>query len=56
MYQEYERTLHYSNRTGQMHASGRADGQTCIDCHKGVAHKMPKMPGKPGQEQDFNVQ
>ncbi len=43
-------------RAQQMHASGKADNQTCIDCHKGVAHKMPKMPAKPGQEQDFDVQ
>ncbi|WP_369074443.1 NapC/NirT family cytochrome c [Nocardioides malaquae] len=19
------------------------DGQTCIDCHKGIAHKLPDM-------------
>ncbi|MDO3873466.1 NapC/NirT family cytochrome c, partial [Salmonella enterica] len=25
------------------------DGQTCIDCHKGIAHKLPDMRDvKPG--------
>jgi hypothetical protein len=21
-----------------------AEGQTCIDCHKGIAHRMPAVP------------
>jgi cytochrome c-type protein NapC len=25
-------------------AEGFQAGLTCIDCHKGVAHKLPKMP------------
>jgi cytochrome c-type protein NapC len=27
-----------------MHRTALANGQTCIDCHKGVAHKMPTQP------------
>ncbi len=29
------------------HKKGREKGQTCIDCHKGIAHKLPK-----GYEED----
>ncbi len=25
-----------------IHAKAEDDGQTCIDCHKGIAHKLPK--------------
>lgn len=24
------------------HTKAKVDGQTCIDCHKGIAHKLPK--------------
>jgi cytochrome c-type protein NapC len=24
------------------HMKAKADGKTCIDCHKGIAHKLPK--------------
>lgn len=27
------------------HAKGRAEGQTCIDCHFGIAHTEPEGPG-----------
>lgn len=26
----------------QVHSQAEAAGQTCIDCHKGIAHKLPK--------------
>ncbi len=26
----------------RMHMKARAEGHTCIDCHKGVAHRLPK--------------
>ncbi len=26
----------------QRHMKAKAEGQTCIDCHKGIAHKLPK--------------
>ena len=28
-----------------MHAAREANGQTCIDCHFGIAHRMPDGPG-----------
>jgi cytochrome c-type protein NapC len=35
-----------SKRASDAHATYLADGgQTCIDCHKGVAHKLPNMTG-----------
>lgn len=30
-------------RSNQMHQQGFAEGQTCIDCHKGIAHKLPPV-------------
>ena len=27
----------------KMHPKGIAEGSTCIDCHKGIAHKLPDM-------------
>lgn len=26
------------------HEQGFAEGKTCIDCHKGIAHQLPHMP------------
>lgn len=32
-------------RARKQHETAQADKQTCIDCHKGIAHKLPKdMP------------
>jgi cytochrome c-type protein NapC len=25
------------------HADAEAAGKTCIDCHKGIAHKLPRL-------------
>jgi cytochrome c-type protein NapC len=33
------------------HAKAKADGQTCIDCHKGVAHKLPKEYHDPSEDE-----
>lgn len=30
---------------GKMHDQAIQDGKTCIDCHKGIAHKLPDMKG-----------
>ena len=30
-------------RSNQMHQAGLAAGQTCIDCHKGIAHSLPAV-------------
>jgi cytochrome c-type protein NapC len=32
------------------HMKAKADGQTCIDCHKGIAHHLPKEYRDPGEE------
>lgn len=32
------------------HMKAKADGQTCIDCHKGIAHKLPKEYRDEGEE------
>ncbi|MDR0439637.1 MAG: NapC/NirT family cytochrome c [Candidatus Accumulibacter sp.] len=32
-----------SYRSVQQHEEGLNTGQTCIDCHKGVAHKLPEI-------------
>ncbi|MCL1961990.1 MAG: NapC/NirT family cytochrome c [Desulfovibrionaceae bacterium] len=33
------------------HTKAKADGQTYIDCHKGVAHKLPKEYHDPDEEE-----
>lgn len=39
------------NRASKMHKIAREDKETCIDCHKGIAHKKPKnMPEEPDEE------
>ena len=38
-----------SPRAAQAHSTRLASGErTCIDCHKGVAHRLPDMSGVPG--------
>lgn len=35
-------------RASQAHSTALASGeQTCIDCHKGIAHRLPDMAGVP---------
>ena len=33
------------------HVKAKADGQTCIDCHKGVAHRLPKEYHDPNEDE-----
>jgi len=33
------------------HTKAREEGQTCIDCHKGIAHKLPKEYKDPNEEE-----
>jgi cytochrome c-type protein NapC len=33
------------------HKQAKAEGKTCIDCHKGVAHKLPKEYRDPEEEE-----
>jgi cytochrome c-type protein NapC len=30
-----------NRRSARMHQTGLNEGQTCIDCHKGIAHQLP---------------
>lgn len=32
-----------AGRSSNAHQKGFAEGQTCIDCHKGIAHKLPAI-------------
>ncbi|WP_422137087.1 NapC/NirT family cytochrome c [Endozoicomonas sp. ALD040] len=32
------------------HTAAEKNGETCIQCHKGIAHKLPDMTGVPGWE------
>ena len=34
------------------HMAAKAEGKTCIDCHQGIAHKLPKGYRKPGTEDE----
>jgi cytochrome c-type protein NapC len=33
------------------HMKAQADGQTCIDCHKGIAHHLPKEYRDPNEDE-----
>jgi cytochrome c-type protein NapC len=33
------------------HMKAKTDGQTCIDCHKGIAHHLPKEYRDPNEEE-----
>jgi cytochrome c-type protein NapC len=33
------------------HMKAKDDGQTCIDCHKGIAHKLPKEYHDPDEDE-----
>ena len=38
-----------SKRAAEFHSTALGKGEaTCIDCHKGIAHKLPDMRGVPG--------
>ena len=32
------------NRASRLHQKGFEEKKTCIDCHKGIAHRLPPMP------------
>lgn len=32
----------------ESHTKAQETGETCIQCHKGIAHKLPNMKGVPG--------
>lgn len=37
-------------RSANMHQAGLAEGKTCIDCHKGIAHTLPAVEQEIGAE------
>ena len=41
-----------SSMAAKMHEEGANAGQTCIDCHKGIAHRLPPMDQPVGTEGD----
>lgn len=44
-----------SNRARESHEDASKSGETCIDCHKGVAHRKPDMPAEEGESEDFSL-
>lgn len=42
-------------RAREQHEEAERSGETCIDCHQGIAHRMPDLPEDkvPAQEEDF---
>ncbi|MFB0936392.1 MAG: NapC/NirT family cytochrome c, partial [Propionivibrio sp.] len=39
-----------SRRAAEVHQEGLNAGQTCIDCHKGIAHRLPNVEQSIGAE------
>lgn len=39
-----------SRRAAKAHQDGLNEGQTCIDCHKGIAHRLPNVEQAIGAE------
>ena len=45
-----------SRRASPQHMEGFENGKTCIDCHKGIAHKLPDTSKlKPEEHKEFNI-
>ncbi|XZG69658.1 NapC/NirT family cytochrome c [Chitinibacteraceae bacterium HSL-7] len=40
---EYFDYMEQNRRSANAHQKGFADGMTCIDCHKGIAHHLPNV-------------
>jgi cytochrome c-type protein NapC len=36
-----------ATRAAEIHEQNLEAGKTCIDCHKGIAHRLPDMAGVP---------
>ena len=41
---DYMDLTRQGRRAFDQHVTGLDEGKTCIDCHKGIAHRLPKMP------------
>jgi cytochrome c-type protein NapC len=45
-----------SRRASPQHIAGFEEGKTCIDCHKGIAHKLPDTHKLTAEEKkEFNI-
>ncbi|MBW7850229.1 MAG: NapC/NirT family cytochrome c [Rhodospirillales bacterium] len=44
------------NRSAKMHQSAKEAGETCIDCHKGIAHKAVHKQIETAEPADFDIQ
>ena len=45
-----------SRRASPQHMEGFENGKTCIDCHKGIAHKLPDTSKlTPEEHKEFNI-
>lgn len=45
-----------SRRASPQHIAGFEEGKTCIDCHKGIAHKLPDTREMTDEEkEEFNI-
>jgi cytochrome c-type protein NapC len=44
-----------SGRAREAHEDASKSGETCIDCHKGIAHRKPDMPAEEGESEDFSL-
>jgi cytochrome c-type protein NapC len=42
-------------RARAQHEDALKTGETCIDCHRGIAHKMPTEPSKAGSDDEFGL-
>ncbi len=47
---EYFDYAEQGRRSSKMHQKGFNEGQTCIDCHKGIAHQLPEIEQGVGVE------
>ena len=46
-----------SRRASPQHIAGFEEGKTCIDCHKGIAHKMPDTGKMTDEEKkEFHIE
>ena len=45
---EYMDFSEQAKRSMQQHDTGFENNETCIDCHKGIAHELPDMEGVEG--------
>lgn len=43
-------------RAQKQHQSAREEGQTCIDCHDGIAHKLPEGMEDEGEPESFTFE